>query len=238
MAQQPIKFTTPKGIAQYPWLSKPDTKFSEEGVYKVDLIIPKAEAIPLLKQINEVFAENVDKQTKNAKGKDIKKANPPYFEELDDAGQPTGNVILKFKSKAAYKPAIFDAKGIPMIDSNIWGGSELKINGSIAPYYTTLIGAGVALRLRAVQVIQYVEGGSGSADRFGFEAVAGYEHKVPETFEEVVVDTPVEVAPAPVEVAPAPVEAVSEEPKVRAPSKPDVQPADDLSDIINQWATK
>ena len=238
MAQQPITFTTPQGIAQYPWLSKPDTKFSEEGDYKVNLILPKAEAIPLLKQINEVFAENVDKETKKAKGKDIKKANPPYFEELDDAGQPTGNVILKFKSKAAYKPAIFDAKGIPMIDSNIWGGSELKINGSIAPYYTTLIGAGVALRLRAVQVIQYVEGGSGSADRFGFEAVAGYEHKVPETFEEVVVDTPVEVAPAPVEVAPAPVEAVSEEPKVRAPSKPDVQPADDLSDIINQWATK
>ena len=238
MAQQPITFTTPQGIAQYPWLSKPDTKFSEEGDYKVNLILPKAEAIPLLKQINEVFAENVDKETKKAKGKDIKKANPPYFEELDDAGQPTGNVILKFKSKAAYKPAIFDAKGIPMIDSNIWGGSELKINGSVAPYYTALIGAGVALRLRAVQVIQYVEGGSGSADRFGFEAVAGYEHKVPETFEEVVVDTPVEVAPAPVEVAPAPVEAVSEEPKVRAPSKPDVQPADDLSDIINQWATK
>ena len=238
MAQQPITFTTPQGIAQYPWLSKPDTKFSEEGDYKVNLILPKAEAIPLLKQINEVFAENVDKETKKVKGKDIKKASPPYFEELDDAGQPTGNVILKFKSKAAYKPAIFDAKGIPMIDSNIWGGSELKINGSIAPYYTSLIGAGVALRLRAVQVIQYVEGGSGSADRFGFEAVAGYEHKVPETFEEVVVDTPVEVAPAPVEVAPAPVEAVSEEPKVRAPSKPDVQPADDLSDIINQWATK
>ena len=72
---------------------------------------------------------------------------------------------LSFKSKAAYKPAIFDAKGIPMIDSNIWGGSELKVNGSVAAYYTPLIGAGVALRLRAVQVIQYVEGGSGSADR-------------------------------------------------------------------------
>jgi len=244
MAQQPITFTTPQGIAQYPWLSKPDTKFSEEGDYKVNLILPKVEAIPLLKQINEVFAENVDKETKKAKGKDIKKASPPYFEELDDAGQPTGNVILKFKSKAAYKPAIFDAKGIPMIDSNIWGGSELKINGSIAPYYTSLIGAGVALRLRAVQVIQYVEGGSGSADRFGFEAVAGYEHKVPETFEEVVAEAPkalVQITePAPAEEIPDQNSQVidSEEPKVRAPSKPDVQPADDLSDIINQWATK
>ena len=50
MAQQPIEFTTPKGIAQYPWLSIPDTKYNKpEGVYKVDLIIPKADAIPLLK---------------------------------------------------------------------------------------------------------------------------------------------------------------------------------------------
>ena len=235
MAQQPIEFTTPKGIAQYPWLSKPDTKFSEEGVYKVDLIIPKAEAIPLLKQINEVFAENVDKQTKKAKGQDIQKAKPPYSEELDEAGQPTGNVVLRFKSK--YKPSVFDAKGIPMVDSSIWGGSELKVSGSIAPYFTSMIGAGVSLRLSGVQVIQYVDGGSGSADRFGFKEEAGYEHKAPETFEEVVAEPVLEpVAAAP--VAPASAEAVSEEPKVRAPSKPDVQPADDLSDIINQWATK
>jgi len=91
----------------------------------------------------------------------------------------------------------------------------------------------VSLRLSGVQVIQYVDGGSGSADRFGFKEEAGYEHKAPETFEAAPAEA---VAEAPAEAAPA--EAVSEEPKVRAPSKPDVQPADDLSDIINQWATK
>ena len=229
MAEKLIQFTTPKGIAQYPWLSKPDTKFNEEGVYKVDLIIPKADAIPLLKQINEVFAENVDKETKRAKGQDVVKAKPPYWEELDDAKQPTGNVVLRLKSK--YKPAVFDAKGIPMVDSSIWGGSELKVNGTIAPYFTSIIGAGVSLRLSAVQVIQYVEGGSGGAEGFGFKEEVGYEHKAPETFEEV-------VAEAPAEVVAAPAEAITAEPKVRAPSKPDVQPADDLSDIINQWATK
>ena len=224
MAEKLIEFTTPKGIAQYPWLSKPDTKYNEEGVYKVNLILPKAEAIPLLKQINEVFAENVDKETKKAKGADIKKANPPYAEELDDEGQPTGNVVLRFKSK--YKPAVFDAKGIPMVDSSIWGGSELKVNGSIAPYFTSMIGAGVSLRLSGVQVIQYVDGGSGSADRFGFKEEAGYEHKAPETFEEVVKE------------ASTPAEPAEADPKVRAPSKPDVEPADDLSDILTQWVTK
>ena len=53
MAEKLIEFTTPKGIAQYPWLSKPDTKFNEEGVYKVDLIIPKSDAIPLIICRNE-----------------------------------------------------------------------------------------------------------------------------------------------------------------------------------------
>ena len=223
MAQQPVTFTTPQGVAQYPWLSKPDTKFSEEGDYKVNLIIAKEDALPTLKLINQVYAENYEKEVKKAKGAEIKKAPPPFSEELDDAGQPTGNIILKFKSKAAYKPAIFDAKGIPMIDSNIWGGSELKVNGSVAAYYTPLIGAGVALRLRAVQVIQYVEGGSGSADRFGFEAVAGYEHKAPETFEEV---TATEEAPVVKE----------DEPVVRSDGKIPPKPADDLADILKQFA--
>ena len=223
MAQQPVTFTTPQGVAQYPWLSKPDTKFSEEGDYKVNLIIAKEEALPALKLINQVYAENYEKEVKKAKGAEIKKAPPPFSEELDDAGQPTGNIILKFKSKAAYKPAIFDAKGIPMIDSNIWGGSELKVNGSVAAYYTPLIGAGVALRLRAVQVIQYVEGGSGSADRFGFEAVAGYEHKAPETLEEV---TATEEAPVVKE----------DEPVVRSDGKIPPKPADDLADILKQFA--
>ena len=223
MAQQPITFTTPKGVAQYPWLSKPDTKFSEEGEYKVSLILSKEEAIPILKQINEVFAENVAAEVKKNGGKDIKKAPPPYMEQLDDAGNSTGKVILKFKSKAAYKPAIFDAKGIPMIESNVWGGSEIKINGSIAPYYTPLIGAGVALRLRAVQVIQYVDASTGAASKFGFEEEVGYEHQATETFESI---------------AASPVASVEDEPKVRAPSKPPVEPADDLSDIINQWAIK
>ena len=53
----------------------------------------------------------------------------------------------------------------------------------------------------------------------------GYEHKAPETFEEVVDNGPE-------------AEASEAAPKVRAPAKPPVEPADDLSDIINQWATK
>ena len=228
MAQAPNVFTTPKGIAQYPWLSKPDTKFNEEGEYKVNLILTKKEAAPVIEQINAAFAENFKIQEKEH-GKDIKTANPPYTDELDDDNKPTGNVIIKFKSKALYAPAIFDAKGNVMKDSNIWGGSEIRVNGSIAPYYVKLIGAGVALRLRAVQVIQYVEGGTGSADRFGFEEVDGG-----------FTQEPAAEAAFPTEEV-SPVSTTTEdikEPTLQNPSKDNEAKSDDISGIIDKWGTK
>ena len=229
MAQAPNVFTTPKGIAQYPWLSKPDTKFNEEGEYKVNLILSKKEAAPVIEQINAAFAENFKVQEKEH-GKDIKTANPPYTDELDDDNKPTGNVIIKFKSKALYAPAIFDAKGNVMKDSNIWGGSEIRVNGSIAPYYVKLIGAGIALRLRAVQVIQYVEGGTGSADRFGFEEVDGGFTQEPAAAE----------AAFPTEEV-SPVSTTTEdikEPTLQNPSKDNEAKSDDISGIIDKWGTK
>jgi|TARA_B110000503_G_scaffold68597_1_gene107099 hypothetical protein len=223
-------FTTPKGIAQYPWLSKPDTKFSEEGDYKVNLILSAEEAAPIVEQINAAFADNMQAEMKKQGKKELKAANPPYMEELGDDGQPTGNVIFKFKSKAAYKPAIFDAKGKPMIDSNIWGGSEIRVNGTIGGYYTSLIGVGVALRLRAVQVIQYVEGSGDGATRFGFEETAGYEHNTPDSFQE---GTPaVKVAKPELSVVKEPVE----EPAVVKSSATDK--AKDISDIVSKWGAK
>ena len=182
MAQAPNVFTTPKGIAAYPWLSKPDTKFSETGDYKVNLVLTKEKALPILKQINDVFLANLEEETKKAKGKEVKKANPPFAEELDEEGKATGNIIIRFKSKAEYKPSLFDSKANAIEDVNVWSGSEIKVNGSIAPYYTSLIGAGVSLRLRAVQIINLVEGGR-SASGYGFEEQEGYEYK-----EEVIVD--------------------------------------------------
>ncbi len=68
---------------------------------------------------------------------------------------------------------MFDAKGSMMAKHNIYGGSVVKVNGSAAFYDSPSIGAGVTLRLRAVQVIEYVEGSSG-AGKFGFGEEVGF----------------------------------------------------------------
>ena len=166
-------FTTPVGVANYPYISKPDTQFDAEGVYKVTLAVPEDEAKPVIELINAELLAGV-KAIKESKPKTKFKSAPlPYAKELDDDGNETGNVLIKFKSKAAYKPSVFDAKNNPMVNHNIWGGSEIKVNGAIAFYSSPSIGQGVTLRLRAVQVIQYVEGSDG-AGKFNFEEEDGY----------------------------------------------------------------
>jgi len=166
-------FTTAKGIAYYPYISAPDTKFDEQGHYKVNLCLSEEDAQPVIELIKQSVVEGIKALKKDKPNTEIKQAPLPFSKEVDDDGNPTGNVIIKFKSKAAYKPAVFDSKGNMMTNSNIYGGSEIKVNGSCAFFHTAMIGAGVSIRLRAVQVIQYVEGANG-ATKFGFEEVEGF----------------------------------------------------------------
>ena len=133
------------------------------------------------------FIELLDKQYAAAvktikeqnKGKKIKEASKPYTMLDDDEGK----VRVSFKCKARiepkdkepfdFKPALFDAKRNP-INSNIGGGSTLKVAFEAIPYYTALVGAGVTLRLKAVQVLDLKEYSGASASSFGFDEEDGY----------------------------------------------------------------
>ena len=104
--------------------------------------------------------------------------------ETDDDGQETGNG-LKFKTKAQIiskdgkvipnRVALFDSKGKPMTDVNVWSGSEMKVSAELIKYYTAIGSAGVFLRLRAQ--ITKLEGGSGNTKGYGFDDVKDDEHK-------------------------------------------------------------
>ena len=222
MAKQTI--TTPTGVALYPWLNKPDTEYNKDGEYKVNLVLSKEEAQPIVDTINEVFSENLKDEMKKQKKKELKKANPPYADELDDDGKATGNVIFKFKSKAVYKPAIFDANGETVINPQIWGGSEIRVNAALYPYFVSSIGAGVSLKLRAVQVIALVEGSEG-AGRFGFDKTAGYVHKEKEEGAEVFNGA-----------------TKATDTEIAEPEVVKTQPADDgskdIADIVDKWGAK
>ena len=180
-----MKLKTPKGTAQYPWLNQADTKFSELGDYKVNLIVPAAEA-------KEFVTTVTDARKEAAQAEKAKKMAPlPIEKEYDDQGNETGNLIIKCKvsnkrSKKTgevwdRKPALFDAKLHP-INDKIGGGSTLRLSVELYFWKSASLGMGVTIQPLAVQVLNLVEYSSGtSADDFGFEEEDGFEGNNEET---------------------------------------------------------
>jgi len=174
------KIVSPEGVSKYAWLTKPDTKFDKDGHFKVNLVVSAEEAQPLIQQIDAEMKKSAEiAKEKNKKA--VKMANPPYETETDDTGAETGNIEFKFKRKAQiiasdgkvipFKVAIFDSSGTPMTDTNVWSGSKMKVSAELVHWYTAMAGAGVSLRLRAVQITELVEGGSDNASGYGFDKV-------------------------------------------------------------------
>lgn len=177
---------TPKGVLSYPHLNKADTKFDAAGVWRANLRLTANEAQSLKKTIDDAIEDNASELTKQ-KGKKVKIANPPYQEDED------GNFLFTFKMKASgtrpngerweQKPILYDAKGnvFQANGKTIWGGTKAKVAFQISPYWVSTIGAGVTLRLKAVQIIELVTGGN-DASSYGFIEEEGF---VAETIDEV-----------------------------------------------------
>lgn len=189
MAKKYTRITTPKGTLAYPHLTTPDTKFNVDGEYRTKIEIPTAAAKALLEAIDKEAEAAYAEAVAENKGKKVKRADLPYA--LNDE---TDTVTLSPKLKAiagskdkkwTQKPALFDAKGHPIKgDIRVGGGTVAKLNLELAPYYTAQVGAGVSLRLKAVQILDLKEYGSGNASSYGFGEEEGFEAKAPETFEE------------------------------------------------------
>lgn len=184
---------TPRGRAIYPHLNTPDTKFKAEGEYTCKLAVPTAIAEDIIAQIDAAHAEaqksaieeiNTKAKAKNPKAKpvtSVKEANLPYKLNPENDEE----TLFNFKMKASFKgkdgsmvsmrPALFDAKGKALSkDVKVGGGSVLRVSFEPASFYTATVGAGVTLRLKAVQVIELRSFGGGTADSFGFEAEEGF----------------------------------------------------------------
>jgi hypothetical protein len=165
--------TTPAGIARFPSLNRPDTKFSEVGVYKVNLEMSSEDAEPFIKQIEALFAEFLADKKRELK-KDKLKLHPAPWEDNDGIVQLKLKVPAMGKNKEtgeeySRKPTLFDATGKEE-DVNVGGGSRLKI--AVVPYcwYTASLGAGITLQPKAVQVLDLVTwGNGGTAEAYGFD---------------------------------------------------------------------
>lgn len=141
---------SPAGIAVYPWVNIPDTKFDPDGVYSTKVVFSKEDA----KKMNEVI-----KPLMNG-GK-----NNPMKPEVDDQGQKTGNYVANFKLKAKgrnrktkevwdQKPILVDSVG-NRVNPKVGGGSKIQVAYEAIPYDT--MGGGVSLRMKKVKILDLVE---------------------------------------------------------------------------------
>lgn len=202
MSSNNNRFTTPKGLAQYPALKTPDTKFNPEGDYKVNLVMEDDEKtnalVSKLEAVLEDFYEN-DDNVKQAISKGRKVVTQDIYEKDEE-----GRIVMKFKQKAVItkkdgskitvKIRQFDSKGKP-VDVNIGRDSVIKVSFTANPYYMpSTRTCGLSLRLLAVQVISLNEFGDSSASSYGFEEEEGYNGEEPEdspkSFEDIDDDVP------------------------------------------------
>ncbi len=197
--EKAVQLVSPIGTASYPFLTRPDTKFDSDGEYRVGLLLSATEAQEMMKAIDAAMTDSLEKAKKEnpQKAKKIQMAKPPYFEVTDDDGNETVDIQFNFKLKAKVtprnggepielRPKLFDAAGTPIVskDIRIGSGSRIKVCADISPYHTDLVGAGVTLRLKAVQIIELVEYLGQSADKFGFGVETGYTQAGTEATEE------------------------------------------------------
>lgn len=179
-----IKLTTPICKFQYPKLIEPETKFNPEGVYKIVGLIDPAEADTIATQLDELLNKHKESLKAQAPTQKFKLADLPYSYETID-GTPYFVVKAKMKAKGIDRdgrawsaaPALFDARGGAIKDrealKGLWSGTTGRISFDACPFYQAAIGAGITLRLRAVQIIDLVEGG-GSAESYGFGEEEGW----------------------------------------------------------------
>jgi len=176
------KLVSPAGIAVWPHLNSPDTKFDKgdgTGEYKVDVKLDEAAAQPIIDRLQKILDQYYGEEVShNPKVKQFNQ-HLPISEEVDDQGNLTGSWILRVKQKARIqtnngpvdmKVALFDAKRRPT-NAKIGGGSTLKVSVTIVPYtMPSNKVVGISLRLNAVQVINLVEGGrDGDSSMFSEE---------------------------------------------------------------------
>ncbi len=143
-------YVSMKGIARYPWLSKPDTKFNEDGLFHLDLVIQDedldqpvrtSDGKTLDVTYRELFDNGLEQGYQIAcekHPKDKRKITKTEVtrEITDEEGEPTGELFIPFKQNALIKPKgkdpiqikripQFDAKGKQVPSSILIGGGSL-----------------------------------------------------------------------------------------------------------------
>lgn len=189
MASKNVYRDSAFGLAQYPHLNKPDSKFNPDNpLFKTGLKLSGDTALAMKTKVDEAAEAAFADWFENGEGKSIPQPKRkefavyrPYEEVYDDDGNPTGDIVFDFKQNANIKLrdgtvkrveiGIYDKDGNAVKDVLVRHGSEIRINYTMRPIpMKSLKQVGVRLDFGRVQVRKWAEGNAG-----GFGSVDGDE---------------------------------------------------------------
>jgi hypothetical protein len=138
-----------------------------DGDFSISLVVSEIEAAEMCEYLEGVGDEQFQAQVKrDPKMKNTLSTRHSFDTEYDENGDPTGNLVFKFKAKARTKDGmnrkimVVDAKRKPMNDLGIeiGNGSQVKVAfNPIANYVAAQKTIYVTLYLSAIQVIELNE---------------------------------------------------------------------------------
>jgi len=168
--------STPVGLAYYPRIDTPDTKFNPDGVYSCKLHVSEDDYNAFNAQIKDTVNKAYQEECQKRGVSKLKVASTnPVRETADGQYEIYAKQVAKKDTRKGlieFSITVFDSKGNKLEEvPRVGSGSKLKMGVEIFPYYTDLNGFGYSLRLRAVQILDLVEyASSGTASSFGFTA--------------------------------------------------------------------
>ena len=191
---------SPMCTAWYARFKTPDTKYADDGEYKVtghfDTDEPKVQAF--VEQIDAWYDESFEAAVKAAVDdgkykteavarKKVKQGDKPYVYVEDDEGDDTNIIKINFRMKARaknkktgetfeLKPTIFGGSGV--LDQKqvpyVGNGSTIRVAYTPIQWYTAQLGASVKLRLEGAKLYKVVAGGNNNVG-FDDDEDGGYE---------------------------------------------------------------
>lgn len=172
--------TLPPGIAVYPALNRPDTKYNDNGDYKANVRLSEAAAAATIKALQVKAKEYLGRVLP-------KSGNTCWKPVLDDEGEETGDVIFNIRASNRIakktgklwdrKPLLLDAKKKPLSDDiAVWGGSKIRVQVEVEERQNKDGQKSLRLVPVVVQVIDLVTGsGGGQPDLDAFDEEDGFE---------------------------------------------------------------
>jgi hypothetical protein len=175
-----IKLITPRGLAIYPNINRPDKKYPKNGypVYGAKLLLER-DAVGLDAFVkaceelrDEAFAAKVEElkaKKEGAKAKSLKAVDILRPQIDKETGEETGKFTISARlvsggktkdgREFTQKPDVIDSKGTVLKNPPIiYGGSTLKLGVFAFVYYAAKENEiGVSFRLKAAQIIKLGE---------------------------------------------------------------------------------